>query len=151
LKELTSKVVSSVASTIYLAVLAGNNIEEQFVTIGCQQAVHILRPVMSVRRAHGIDTYVLYVDLVKAYDTVHHALLFGILKKYGIPQKLVEVVDIMYTDCKVHVQLGNEKQTIDYLTGVQQGDNVVSVLFIFIMLIVSETMKKDSKYKTPTF
>jgi hypothetical protein len=85
LKELTSKVISSIVSTIILAVLAGNTVEEQFATIGCQQAMHSLRAALSIRRTHDIDTYVLFVDLVKAYDTVNHALLFGILKKYGIP------------------------------------------------------------------
>jgi hypothetical protein len=49
---------------------------------------------------------------------VNHALLFEILKKYGIPEELVEVVESMYNDFKVRVQVGNEKRTIDYLTGV---------------------------------
>jgi hypothetical protein len=34
-----------------------------------------------------------------------HAMLFGILKKYGILEELVEVVERMYKDCKVHVQV----------------------------------------------
>jgi hypothetical protein len=51
-----------------------------------------------IRRAHDIDTYVLFVDLAKAYATVNHAFLFGILKKYGIPETLVEVVERMYKD-----------------------------------------------------
>jgi hypothetical protein len=79
LKELTSKVISSIVSTILLAVLSGNNVEEQFAATGCQQAVHIPRAALSTRRAHDIDTYVLFVDLFKAYDTVNHALIFGIL------------------------------------------------------------------------
>jgi hypothetical protein len=53
--------------------------------------------------------YILFLDLVKAYDTVNHALLFGILKKYGIPEELVEAVERMYNDCKVHVHVGKEK------------------------------------------
>jgi hypothetical protein len=35
-KGLVSKVISSIISTRFLSVLAGNNIEEQFTTIGCQ-------------------------------------------------------------------------------------------------------------------
>jgi hypothetical protein len=34
---------------------------------------------------------------------------------------------------------------------VQQGDNVAPLLFLCLMLAVSETMKKNWKYKTPTF
>jgi hypothetical protein len=105
LKELTSKVISSIVSTRLLTVLSGNNVEERFAKKWYQQAMHILRAALSIRRAHEKDTYVLFVDLVKAYDTVNHALLFGILKKYGIPEELVEVVERMYKDCKVHVQV----------------------------------------------
>jgi nitrogen regulatory protein PII-like uncharacterized protein len=43
LKEITSKVISYIISTRLIAVLSGKNIEEQFTTIGCQQAMHILR------------------------------------------------------------------------------------------------------------
>jgi hypothetical protein len=120
LKELTSKVISSIISTRILEVLSGKNIEEQFTINGCQQAMHSLRAALSIRRAQNIDTYVLFIDLVKTYDTVNHALLFRILKTYGIPEELVEVVERMYKDCKARLQVGKEKQTIDYLTGVQQ-------------------------------
>jgi hypothetical protein len=57
----------------------------------------------------------------------------------------------MYKDCKVHVQIRKEKRTIDYLTWVQQGYNVTPVLFIYLMLAVSKTVKKNWKYKAPAF
>jgi hypothetical protein len=62
---------------------------------------------------------------------VNNALLFGILKKYGIREELVEVIERIYKDCKVHVQVGKGNRTIDYLTGVQQGDNMAPVLLLF--------------------
>jgi hypothetical protein len=61
-------VISYIVSTRLLAVLSGNNVEEQFTTIGCQRAMHSLRAALSIRRAHDIDTYVIFVDIVKAYD-----------------------------------------------------------------------------------
>jgi hypothetical protein len=86
--------------------------------------MHILKAVTSLMTEHDRAIHVLFVELVKAYDTVNHALLFGILKKYGISEELIEVGERMYNDCKVHLQVENEKRTIDYLTGVQQGDNI---------------------------
>jgi hypothetical protein len=97
------------------------------------------------------NTDVLFVDLVKAHGTANHALLFGILKKYTIPEELVEVVKGMCKDCKVHVQVGKERRTIYYLTRVQQRDNKAPVIFRFMVLAVSETTKKNWKYKTPPF
>jgi hypothetical protein len=107
LKELASKVISPLVSTKLLAVLSENNVEEQFITSGWEQAMHILRVALIIRRAHNIDTNVFFVDLVKAYDTVNHALLFGIMKKYGIPEELVDLVERMNKDFKVHVKVGN--------------------------------------------
>jgi hypothetical protein len=69
LKELNSKVISSIVSTRLLSVLSGKNLEEQFTTIGCQKAIHSLRAALNIRLANDIDTYVLFVDLVKAYNT----------------------------------------------------------------------------------
>jgi hypothetical protein len=109
LKEPTSKVSSSIVPTRLLAVLSGNNVEEQFATLGCQQAMHSMRAALRIIITHDIDTYVIAVDIVRAYDTVNHALLFGILKKYGIPEELVELVERMYKDCKLNVRKGNEK------------------------------------------
>jgi uncharacterized protein YutE (UPF0331/DUF86 family) len=61
--------------------------------------MHSLRAAMIIRRADDIYAYVLFVDLlVKTYDTVNHALLFGILKKDGIPEELVKLVARMYKD-----------------------------------------------------
>ena len=34
---------------------------------------------------HNLPTYVAFVDLVKAFDTVDHTLMLQILKKYGAP------------------------------------------------------------------
>jgi hypothetical protein len=100
-------------STRLLAVLEGNIVEEQFTTKLCHQVIHSLRALMSLRRARDIYTDVLFVDPVKACDTVNHALLFGILNQYGIPEELVEVFKRMYKDCKLLVQVVNETKTID--------------------------------------
>jgi len=40
-------------------------------------------------KTHGIDSHVLFVDLIKAFDTVNHDLLFALLGKYGAPPLLV--------------------------------------------------------------
>jgi hypothetical protein len=49
LTELTSKVISSIISTRLLALLSGNNVEEQFTAIEFQQAMHSPRAALSMR------------------------------------------------------------------------------------------------------
>jgi hypothetical protein len=83
----------------------------------------------------------LFVDLVKAFDTVQHPLLFGILKKYGIPDSLSKVVQKMYKNCIVSFKIENETKNIKYNTGVQQGDNASPVLFAYVMQAFLDTLE----------
>jgi hypothetical protein len=134
-----------------ITVLDKDNAKEQFSTLGCQQAIHSPRTALGLRRQHGLEMFVLFVDLIKAYNTVNHELLFQILLKYGILKELVNAVKRMYRDCKLQVNIGKEKRHIDYKTGVQQCDKSAPTLFIFLMLAVSETLEKKWKLKKPQF
>ena len=53
--------------------------------VGTMDATLILRNGngLQIRHEHDEKTYVLFVDLVKAFDTVNHDLLFKILKKWA--------------------------------------------------------------------
>jgi hypothetical protein len=61
----------------------------------------------------------------------------------------VEVIKRMYTNCEDEITVGKEIRLINYLTGVQQGDNVAPIIFLFIMLAVSQTLKGKWNFKNP--
>jgi hypothetical protein len=42
----------------------------QFCHIGCQDALHTLKNIIMTRMQHGKESFVLFVDLVKAFDTI---------------------------------------------------------------------------------
>lgn len=44
---------------------------------------------INAHKNHHLPSFVAFVDLVKAYDTVNHDLHLHILKKYGAPPKFV--------------------------------------------------------------
>ncbi len=58
---------------------------------------------------------------------------------------VVKVVEKMYKNCTVNCKLGNETISIDYKTGVQQGDSASPVLFACIMQAFSDTLKTKVK------
>ena len=49
----------------------------------------------------------------------------------------------MYQNCHVHLKIGKNLERIPYKTGVQQGDNMAPILFLFIMQAIMETLDKD--------
>jgi hypothetical protein len=55
----------------------------------------------------------------------------------------------MYTNCDIEITVGREKRKSNYLSGVQQGDNVAPILFLFIMLAVYQTLKDKWNFKNP--
>jgi hypothetical protein len=69
--------------------------EEQFVyqeNTGTNDATYCLRSTLQLRKEHQQDTYLLFIDLIKAFDTVIHDLLFAILEKYGAPRALIDII-----------------------------------------------------------
>jgi hypothetical protein len=53
-------------------------------------AVQKLKRMLLLRWQHGLDPYAIFINLVKALDTVHQDLLCAILEKYKLPSALVQ-------------------------------------------------------------
>ena len=56
------------------------------------------------------DSYVIFADLVKAYDTVDRELLWTIMSRYGCPEELIFVLRKLYTDITIelnHIKKNN--------------------------------------------
>jgi len=84
----------------------------------------------------------IFVDLIKAFNTIDHTLLFQVLSKYGIPPKMQRTIKKLYMNCTVQLEIGKEKCEIKYNTGVQQGDNMAPILFSHVMQAAKETLHK---------
>ena len=95
-----------------------------------------------MRRNHDQDTYVAFVDLVKAFDTADHQLLIKILERYGAPPNLCNVIKRMYTDLTVVLKIGKSVEEILQEVGVRQGDNMAPVLFLFLMNAFADSLEK---------
>eukprot|EP00978_Attheya_sp_CCMP212_P029926 scaffold108265_cov34-Attheya_sp.AAC.3 len=90
---------------------------------GCQDGLFVIRTMLELRRNHNLPTWALFVDLVKAFDTANHALMYRILRKYGVPPQLCNVIKRLYEGASVNLKEGTaDSRSIPYTVGVKQGD-----------------------------
>jgi len=94
--------------------------------------------VVQRRRLAGKTTYIVFVDLRKAYDTVPHEALFAKLYRFGVRGHCLRFIQNLYAQSKLSVRVGHGSmarfsELVDLLRGVRQGCPLSPVLFnIFI-------------------
>ena len=59
---------------------------------GCPDGSFSLRSMLQMNKEHDIDSWVVFVDLVKVFDSIHHEFMFKLLQKYGIPNRPLQVI-----------------------------------------------------------
>jgi hypothetical protein len=118
---------------------------------GCPNAVGALKVALQNLSESGQDAYVLFVDIIKAFDTVNREMLWQILAKYGIPSNLISVIKKLYNDITVKFRVGKAKGSFESTSGVKQGDPLAPVLFLYVMQAAVETMDKTWQGRKPQF
>ena len=145
LMDVGSKIFSRILTARLYKLLEVHGTKYQFGATphsGCQDANYTLKTLLHLRRQHNLGTFVVFADLVKAFDTSDHVLIVDILRKYGAPPKLCNSIERLYSDLHVTLKIGKETTDIDQTVGVRQGDNLSPVIFLFVMSAFSEILDK---------
>lgn len=108
---------------------------------GCMDAIFTIKSALRKRREHGLESWVLFLDLVKAFDRVPRNLLWEILMKYGVPRKLVNLLKALHSDFRVKFTIDEVVNTIRNTIGVKQGDILGPILFTFFICAVMCTWR----------
>jgi hypothetical protein len=106
------------------------------------------------RKEHGLSTWALYADLVKAFDSVDRALMLDILRRYGVPEHLVNLIHLLHRDVTVRFAVGKVEAEISSTVGVKQGDTLAPILFLFVIQAAMETLEPvfgEHSTKVPSF
>ena len=101
---------------------------------GTTEQVFILRNIIEQVNEWQATLYLNFIDFEKAFDSIHRGSMWTIMMKYGIPEKIVRMVEIFYQDfqCAV-VDQGETCEWFDIKTGVKQGCNMSGFLFLLVM------------------
>ena len=118
---------------------------------GCVDATFLLKTALQVLREHNQESHVLFVDLVKANDSVNRELLWKVLKKFGVPDETITVLKKLHDKVNYILKVGNKKVKIEGEVGVKQGDNLGPILFIYLIQAVSVTLNQKWEFEQPDF
>ena len=155
LLDAACKIVSAIlASRLTTLLTQGGSVEEQNGFLpdrGCTDAVFALKVMLQKRKEHGLDTHVVFIDLVKAFDSVSREGLYLMLGKIGVPESLIHLVISLHTNFSVKVKAGQEDVEVPYNTGVKQGDSLAPILFLAYFELAMESLHARWEVEKPAF
>ena len=90
----------------------------------------ILRQITEKAWEYNIDLYMIFIDFKQAYDCIDRRKLEIILRSFGIPPKLVNLIKVTMTDTINQVKIQNElTDSFETKQGLKQGDGLAPLLF----------------------
>ena len=93
-----------------------------------------LRRLIEGVKEFNLTAVLVFVDFKKAFDSIHRGRMFKILKAYGIPERLVNVIKLMYSNTRARVLTPEgETEFFNIIAGVLQGDTLAPLLFVIVL------------------
>ena len=88
----------------------------------------------------------LFIDLVKAFDRVPRELLWDVLRKFGVPPKIVDLLIALHKSVIVKFEIDGVIATLLSIIGVKQGDLLGPILFTFYIAAIMMTWRSEHSY-----
>ena len=105
-----------------------------------------LRRLIEGIKAKKLPAILTFVDFRKAFDSIHRGKLMEILAAYGVPEAIVSVINILYTNTEAQVlSPDGDTDFFKILAGVLQGDTLAPFLFIIALDYAMRIATKDEK------
>ena len=148
LLDVNSKIISIFINTKLQKLLKTQGIAHQVGAtpkLGCQDAVFVLKTFLQERREKLLDTWVVFIDLVKAYDSIQHKVIDETLHIFGVPEIIRTWIKKLYNDSVVELKVGKFKHHIPCGCGVKQVDSVAPTLFIMVFQLA--VMELSAEFK----
>ncbi|KAK3570610.1 hypothetical protein QTP86_023799, partial [Hemibagrus guttatus] len=110
-------------------------------------AIFALRILMEKYRDGQRELHCVFVDLEKAYDRVPREELWYCMRKSGVAEKYVRVVQDMYERSRTVVRCAvGQTEEFKVKVGLQQGSALSPFLFAIVMDQLSEEVRQESPW-----
>ena len=140
-----AKLFSSILRGRAFKIIKAHGVKYQFgstLGVGCQDGSFTLKTLLNLRQNHNLPSWVAFADLVKYFDTYNHKLLVTILYRYGSPPQFCPMIRIIDKNSVVRLIIWNIETSIPFKVGVNQGEIMSPVLFLFLIMTFAETLEK---------
>jgi exonuclease III len=109
---------------------------------GTTDAIFIARQMQEKYQAANKTLYFAFIDLEKAFDRVPREVIWWAMRKVGIDEWLVRLVQSMYSDVRSRVRVGDGySDEFPVGVGVHQGSVLSPLLFIIVLEALSQEFR----------
>jgi hypothetical protein len=113
-------------------------------TKGTQEALFVHRRWLECRKAVGLDTYVLNLDVKKAFDKMSPTMIYPLLRKLGAPPTLITAIEHLYKTRTMTFKNSTAKVGhTEYRTLLMQGGALGPTMYKCLKLGVMLSLQKD--------
>ena len=96
----------------------------------CTDMIFVIRQLVEKSWEHKSKSFFTFVDLKKAYDSVPRKGMWLALKKLGVPEKAVNLIEAFHSNMKAKIRMDGELlEDIRVENGLRQGCCMAPVLF----------------------
>ena len=106
---------------------------------GRVDAIFTVKSAIKKRAEHGLESWIMFLDLVKVFDRVPRELLWQVLTKIGVPTKIVKLLQSLHAHFEITFSGNDISKNQENVTGVKQGDILGPRLFNLLMYAVMLT------------
>ena len=133
------KVLKSIVNANQTAYVEGRFIGE---------ASRLISDILEVTKECDIPGYMVLMDVEKAFDSMDHDFLLEVLKAFGFGENFTNWIQIILTNQESCVMNGgNSTGYFKLERGARQGDPISAYLFILVMEIFFQMIRKKKRYK----
>ena len=112
----------------------------------CADQIATMRIIIEQSMEWQSSLYINFIDFEKAFDSVDRRVLWTILRHYGIPVKIIKIIQSFYQDMTCQVIHGTElTERFAVETGVRQGCLLSPLIFLLVIYWVMKNTVKTPR------